>query len=149
MISELTFGGINLVIIGGILIGLIAGAVLRSAKHINPNAEIPLSWSPIARDLLISSMSGMSNFIIAGVVVAGGTLVLPDFPVLGAAAVGMFVGFKGPDGIQWFSNKYFGEEASNKPDSENPVKPVAAVKEIVATVPLIPDHEPYDPMKDQ
>ena len=102
-VAEYTIGGIDLITAGAIVVGLAAGAVLRNSRYVTADA----GWKAIRKDLVISMMSGMANFIIAGIAVALGTLAVPGFPVLAAAGVGLFFGYQGPDAINWFNERFF------------------------------------------
>ena len=110
-VADWTIGGIDLHIAGAIIVGLAAGAVLRNSHYVSADA----GWKVIRKDLLVSMMSGLANFIIAGIVVALGTLAIPGFPVLAAAGVGLFFGHQGPDAIKWFNSKFFGGHQYREP----------------------------------
>ena len=109
--ADFTIGGIDLELGGAIIVGLFAGAVLRNSRQVADDA----GWKAIRKDLLLSVMSGMANFIIAAVVVASGTLAVPGFPVLAAAGVGLFFGHQGPDAINWFNRKFLGKDEPSEP----------------------------------
>lgn len=95
VLADLTVGGINLETYGGIVIGLIAGAILKSSRFVDEQA----TWGVIRRDLLVSALSGLANFIVAAILVASAQWAMPGFPTLAAAGVGLLVGFKGRDGV--------------------------------------------------
>ncbi|QQN73884.1 hypothetical protein [Croceicoccus sp. YJ47] len=115
-VADWTIGGVDLVVAGGIVIGLIAGAVGKSARHVEHEA----GWSAIKKDLLVSMMSGMANFIIAAIVVAGGTMIVPGFPFYAAMGVGLFFGYKGQDGMRWFNAKFFNDPPADPPRYAGP-----------------------------
>ena len=96
VLADVTVGGVDLETYGAILIGLVAGGVLRSARLIETGA----GSAPILRDLAVSGASGLANFIVSAILVASATSAMPGFPSLAAAGVGLLVGFKGKDGIQ-------------------------------------------------
>ena len=108
---EWTVGGVDLVLAGAIVVGLVAGAVLRSSHQVQQSA----SRGEIFRDLTVSAMSGLANFILAAITVAAGTLAIPNLPELAASGVGLFYGYKGPDGIRWFNEKYFNDRPKSEP----------------------------------
>ena len=58
------------------------------------------------RDLRVSSLSALANFIITGIMVAGGWLVVPGFPEFAATGVGLVVGFRGNDNVPEFVRKW-------------------------------------------
>ena len=105
-VADLTIEGFDLVTAGAVVVGLIAGAILRSSRHVSENA----GWAVIRKDWLISIMSGLANFILASITVATGKLAIPDFPVLAAAGVGLFFGHQGPDAVNWFNRRFFQHE---------------------------------------
>ncbi|KLE32465.1 hypothetical protein [Aurantiacibacter luteus] len=96
MLADVTIGGVDIETYGAILIGLVAGGVLRSAGLIEAEADS----RRIRRDMLVSLASGLANFIVSAILVASATYMMPGFPSLAAAGVGLLVGFKGKDGIQ-------------------------------------------------
>ena len=104
VLANFSVGGMDMEIAGAILVGLIAGAVLRPSRYIGK----PNSMRSMTRDFLGSGMALLANFIISAVMVALGTLVVPGFPAIAAAGVGLFMGYKGPDGINYFNEKYMG-----------------------------------------
>ena len=96
VLADVTVGGVDLETYGAILIGLVAGGVLRSARLIESEA----GRASILRDLAVSGASGLANFIVSAILVASATFAMPAFPSLAAAGVGLLVGFKGKDGIK-------------------------------------------------
>ena len=96
LLADATIGGVDLETYGAILIGLVAGGVLRSARLIESEA----GRASILRDLAVSGASGLANFIVSAILVATAEFAMPHFPALAAAGVGLIVGFKGKDGIQ-------------------------------------------------
>ena len=102
LLSQVTVGGISLELVGAIVIGLIAGAVIRVSLLVQMGA----GKARIHRDLRVSSLAALANFIIAGIAVAVGSLVVPGFPDLAAAGVGLVVGFRGNDNVPDFARKW-------------------------------------------
>ena len=102
LLSQVTIGGISLELVGAIVIGLIAGAVIRVSLLVQMDA----GKARIQRDLRVSSLAALANFIIAGIAVAVGSLVVPGFPELAAAGVGLVVGFRGNDNVPDFARKW-------------------------------------------
>lgn len=102
ILSQITIGGISLELVGAIVIGLIGGAVIRVSVLVQMQA----TRDRIQRDLRVSSLAALSNFIIAGITVAVGSLVVPGFPELAAAGVGLVVGFRGNDNLPDFARKW-------------------------------------------
>lgn len=102
VLADVTVGGVDLETYGAILIGLVAGGVLRWARLIEDEA----GRARIVRDALVSIASGMANFIVSAILVASATYMMPGFPSLAAAGVGLLVGFKGKDGIQFLREQW-------------------------------------------
>ena len=102
LLSQVTVGGISLELVGAIVIGLIAGAVIRVSLLVQMGA----GKARIQRDLRVSSLAALANFIIAGIAVAVGSLAVPGFPELAAAGVGLVVGFRGNDNVPDFARKW-------------------------------------------
>jgi hypothetical protein len=102
LLSQMTIGGISLELVGAIVIGLIAGAVIRVSLLVQMGA----GKARIQRDLRVSSLAALANFIIAGILVAVGSLAVPGFPELAAAGVGLVVGFRGNDNVPDFARKW-------------------------------------------
>ena len=124
-LTEIHIAGINLELVGAIAIGLVAGAIIRSSIFVSQEA----TFARIRRDLLVSLLAGLGNFIIAAILVALTTLAVPGFPTLAAAGVGMVVGFRGNDNVAWFAKKYVkldvedvrtGLYRASRPDAETP-----------------------------
>jgi hypothetical protein len=113
LFSELTVGGIDIAMVGAIVIGLASGAMIRLSFFIRePDAK-----QRIRSDIMVSFLSAMANLIIAGIMVAAGTLAMPDLPLWGAAGVGMVVGFRGNDNVPAFARKWMNLEVE-KPNAE-------------------------------
>lgn len=123
LVTDLTFGGLNLLMASSIMVGLFAGAVLRSGDRIDANA----SRADIRRDLRVSATALLANFIISAIVVSLGTLALPVVPPLAAAGTGLFFGYMGRTSIQWFRANVL-----RMKDDAPPVKMTEPVRE--------PDH---------
>ena len=102
VLSEMQIGGINMELVGAIVIGLIGGAVMRSSVFFSQEA----TGLRIRRDLAVSALAGLGNFIISAILVAIGSLAVPGFPSLAAAGVAMVIGFRGNDNVAWFARKY-------------------------------------------
>lgn len=101
--------GVDIELAGAITIGLIAGAVIKASLFYQADA----GWVRARRDLVVSGMAGMANFLIAAVVVFVGDFMLlaaveRTMPDLIGGAVGMVVGFRGNDNVRWFAKKYLG-----------------------------------------
>lgn len=106
-LAELHFGGIDIVTVGSIVIGLVAGAVARASVYVQAGADT----SRVGRDLLVSGLAILVNFIIAGSVVGMGDLLLlslveKGMPEFAAAAVGAVIGFRGNENVPWFARRY-------------------------------------------
>ncbi|WP_375290420.1 hypothetical protein [Qipengyuania sp.] len=102
LLSQISIGGISLELVGAIVIGLIGGAVIRVSVLVQMEA----TRDRIQRDIRVSSLAALANFIIAGIMVAGGSLVVPGFPELAAAGIGLVVGFRGNDNLPDFARKW-------------------------------------------
>lgn len=120
VVADMTVGGIDLQIAGAIVVGLFAGAVLRPSRYIGK----PNSMRSMTRDFLGSAMALLANFIIAAVMVALGTLAIPEFPAVAAAGIGLFMGYKGPDGINHFNERFMGQKAETEPVMMTPTEPM-------------------------
>ena len=125
LLSQATLGGISLPLLGAIVIGLVAGAMIR----VSVLAQMNAGKARIQRDLRVSSLSALANFIIAGIMVAAGSLVVPGFPEFAAAGVGLVVGFRGNDNVPEFARKWMkvdvedvrkGLYQASAPDADTP-----------------------------
>ena len=102
ILSQISIGGISLQLVGAIVVGLIGGAVIRVSVLVQMEA----TKDRIQRDLRVSMLAAVANFIIAGIMVAAGSLVVPGFPELAAAGIGLVVGFRGNDNLPDFARKW-------------------------------------------
>ena len=125
VLSEVHIGGINMELVGAIVIGLIGGAIMRSSVFFSQEAD----GLRIRRDLAVSALAGLGNFIIAAILVALGSLMVPNLPSLAAAGVAMVIGFRGNDNVAWFAAKYMkldvgdigkGLYRASQPDRDTP-----------------------------
>lgn len=120
IVTDLTFGGVNLLTAVSITVGLVAGIALRSAARIDAKA----SREDIRRDQWVSVTAFLANFIITAIVVSIGTLALPVVPPLAAAGTGLFFGYMGRTSIEWFRTNVL-----RMKDDVPPVKMMEPVRE--------------------
>ena len=130
-LAELAIGGFDLVLQGGIIIGLMAGAVLRSARYVDDGLIA------VRKDWILSGMSGLANFILANIALKLGALVIAgaDTDTIAGAGIGLWFGYQGQSGIRWLERKFFGgsegaQMITPKPPEDTPQAMKDAIRKL-------------------